>query len=316
MARYFPRRRFILMSKNLSVQFAGMNFKNPLLTASGTFGFGVEYRRFFDPNILGGITVKAITLEPRKGNPDPRIAETPAGMLNAIGLENPGVDFFLASILPAIQDLDLPIIVNAAGSTEEDYVEVVKKLQVPGVSAIELNISCPNVKEGGIAFGSDPDVAAKLVKKVREVCKCPLIVKLSPNVTDIVKMAKSIEHEGVDALSLINTLVGMGIDIEKRKPQIANVVAGLSGPAIKPVALRMVWQVSQQVNIPVIGMGGITNASDVIEFLLAGANAVAIGTGWFHNPWMAEEIIEGLYDYMNRHKINDINELIGALNIT
>lgn len=316
MARYFPRRRFILMSKNLSVQFAGMNFKNPLLTASGTFGFGVEYRRFFDPNILGGITVKAITLEPRKGNPDPRIAETPAGMLNAIGLENPGVDFFLASILPAIQDLDLPIIVNAAGSTEEDYVEVVKKLQVPGVSAIELNISCPNVKEGGIAFGSDPKVAAKLVKKVREVCKCPLIVKLSPNVTDIVKMAKSIEHEGVDALSLINTLVGMGIDIEKRKPQIANVVAGLSGPAIKPVALRMVWQVSQQVNIPVIGMGGITNASDVIEFLLAGANAVAIGTGWFHNPWMAEEIIEGLYDYMNRHKINDINELIGALNIT
>lgn len=304
------------MSKNLSVQFAGMNFKNPLLTASGTFGFGVEYRRFFDPNILGGITVKAITLEPRKGNPDPRIAETPSGMLNAIGLENPGVDFFLSSILPAIQDLDLPIIVNAAGSTEEDYVEVVKKLQVPGVSAIELNISCPNVKEGGIAFGSDPDVAAKLVRNVRKVCKCPLIVKLSPNVTDIVKMAKSIEHEGVEALSLINTLVGMGIDIEKRKPQIANVVAGLSGPAIKPVALRMVWQISQQVNIPVIGMGGITSASDVIEFLLAGANAVAIGTGWFHNPWMAEEIIEGLYEYMNRHRIDDINELIGALNIS
>lgn len=304
------------MSKNLSVQFAGMNFKNPLLTASGTFGFGVEYRRFFDPNILGGITVKAITLEPRKGNPDPRIAETPSGMLNAIGLENPGVDFFLSSILPAIQDLDLPIIVNAAGSTEEDYVEVVKKLQVPGVSAIELNISCPNVKEGGIAFGSDPDVAAKLVRNVRKVCKCPLIVKLSPNVTDIVKMAKSIEHEGVEALSLINTLVGMGIDIEKRKPQIANVVAGLSGPAIKPVALRMVWQVSQQVNIPVIGMGGITSASDVIEFLLAGANAVAIGTGWFHNPWMAEEIIEGLYEYMDRHQIDDINELIGALNIS
>lgn len=304
------------MSKNLSVQFAGLNFKNPLLTASGTFGFGVEYRRFFDPNMLGGITVKAITLEPRKGNPDPRIAETPSGMLNAIGLENPGVDFFLSSILPAIQDLDLPIIVNAAGSTEEDYVEVVKKLQVPGVSAIELNISCPNVKEGGIAFGSDPEVAAKLVRNVREVCKCPLIVKLSPNVTDIVKMAKSIEHEGVDALSLINTLVGMGIDIEKRKPQIANVIAGLSGPAIKPVALRMVWQVSQQVNVPIIGMGGITSASDVIEFLLAGANAVAIGTGWFNNPWMAEEIIEGLHEYMNRHQIDDINELIGALNIS
>lgn len=298
------------------MKFAGMTFKNPLLTASGTFGFGVEYRRFFDPNVLGGITVKAITLEPRKGNSDPRIAETPSGMLNAIGLENPGVNFFLSSILPAIQDLDLPIIVNAAGSTEDDYVEVVKKLQVPGVSAIELNISCPNVKEGGFAFGSDPEIAAKLVRKVREECKCPLIVKLSPNVTDIVKIAKTVENEGVDALSLINTLIGMGIDIEKRKPRIANVIAGLSGPAIKPVALRMVWQVSQQVNIPVIGMGGITNATDVIEFLLAGANAVAIGTGWFHNPWMAEEILEELHEYMDRHKIDDVNEIIGALNVT
>lgn len=315
MAQFFLPRRFILMSKNLAVNFAGMTFKNPLLTASGTFGFGVEYRRFFDPSVLGGITVKAITLEPRKGNPDPRITETPSGMLNAIGLENPGVDFFLSSILPAIKDLNVPIIVNAAGSTEEDYVEVVKKLQVKGVAAIELNISCPNVKEGGIAFGSNPEIAAKLVKKVREVCKCPLIVKLSPNVTDIVAMAKAIEYEGVDVLSLINTLIGMGIDIEKRKPQIANVIAGLSGPAIKPVALRMVWQVSREVNIPVIGMGGITQASDVIEFLLAGANAVAIGTGWFHNPWMAEEIIKGLIDYMERHKIEDINELVGSLNI-
>ena len=304
------------MNKNLKVNLAGLSLKNPLLTASGTFGFGTEYSRFFDPEILGGITVKAVTLEPRYGNPDPRIAETPAGMLNAIGLENPGVDTFLSSILPTIKEMNTPIIVNAAGSSEDDYIEVVKKLQVMGVAAIELNISCPNVKEGGIAFGSDPDVAARLVKRVRQVCKCPLIVKLSPNVTDIVKMAKAIEHEGADALSLINTLIGMGIDIEKKEPLIANVIAGLSGPAIKPVALRMVWQVAQQVKIPIIGMGGVTSGADVIEFLLAGANAVAIGTGWFHNPWMAEEILTDIDSYMERHKISDINELVGALKIS
>jgi dihydroorotate dehydrogenase (subfamily 1) family protein len=304
------------MNKNLKVNLAGLSLKNPLLTASGTFGFGTEYSRFFDPEILGGITVKAVTLEPRYGNPDPRIAETPAGMLNAIGLENPGVDKFLSSILPTIKEMNTPIIVNAAGSSEDDYVEVVKKLQVTGVAAIELNISCPNVKEGGIAFGSDPDVAARLVKKVRQVCKCPLIVKLSPNVTDIVKMAKAIEYEGADALSLINTLIGMGIDIEKKEPLIANVIAGLSGPAIKPVALRMVWQVAQQVKVPIIGMGGITSGADVIEFLLAGANAVAIGTGWFHNPWTAEEILVDIDSYMERHKISDVNELVGALRIS
>jgi len=304
------------MNKNLKVNLAGLSLKNPLLTASGTFGFGTEYSRFFDPEILGGITVKAVTLEPRYGNPDPRIAETPAGMLNAIGLENPGVDTFLSSILPTIKEMNTPIIVNAAGSSKDDYIEVVKKLQVTGVAAIELNISCPNVKEGGIAFGSDPDVAARLVKRVRQVCKCPLIVKLSPNVTDIVKMAKAIEHEGADALSLINTLIGMGIDIEKKEPLIANVIAGLSGPAIKPVALRMVWQVAQQVKIPIIGMGGVTSGADVIEFLLAGANAVAIGTGWFHNPWMAEEILTDIDSYMERHKISDINELVGALKIS
>lgn len=303
------------MSKNLKVNIAGIEMKNPLMTASGTFGFGLEYRRFFDPAILGGIVVKAITPQPRVGNPDVRIAETPAGMLNAIGLENPGVEVFLTSILPAIKDVGAPIIVNAAGSCEEDYVEVVERLQAPEVAGIELNISCPNVKEGGIAFGSDPVVAAQLVKKVRQVCKCPLIVKLSPNVTDIVTMAKAIESEGADSLSMINTLIGMGIDIEKRKPLVANVIAGLSGPAIKPVALRMVWQVSQNVKIPVIGMGGISSATDAIEFLLAGAQAVAVGTGWFHNPWLANEILTGIEEYMDRHNISDINELVGALKI-
>ena len=303
------------MNKNFAVEVAGIQMKNPLMTASGTFGFGIEYRRFFDPNILGGIIVKAITLEPRDGNPGVRIAETPAGMLNAIGLENPGVDRFLKMILPNIKDLDTPIIVNVAGKTEEEYVEVARRLQVEGITGLELNISCPNVKEGGIAFGSDPETAGRLVRKVKEVCQVPLIVKLSPNVTDIVQMAKAVEENGADVISMINTLVGMAIDINKRKPVVSNVIAGLSGPAIKPVALRMVWQVSQNVKVPVIGMGGITRASDVIEFLLAGAKATAIGTGWFQNPWVAEDILRDLAEYMDFHKISDINELVGALKI-
>lgn len=301
------------MSKSLQVNIAGIAMKNPLMTASGTFGFGMEHRRFFDSSILGAITVKGITLEPRVGNKGIRIAETPAGMLNSIGLENPGIDTFLTTILPAVKNIQAPIIVNAAGSCEEDYVEVVRRLQVDGVAGIELNISCPNVKEGGITFGSDPRVAAKLVRKVKDVCSCPLIVKLSPNVTDIIEMAKEIEEAGADAISLVNTLVGMAIDAEKQRPILGNVIGGLSGPAIKPIALRMVWQVSQNVKIPVIGMGGVISATDVIEFLLAGATGVAIGTGWFRDPWLGEEVLQGVNDYMDRHQVTDIRELIGQL---
>ena len=300
---------------DLGINIGNLQLKNPVMTASGTFGYGTEFSDFFDISALGGIIIKGTTLHHREGNPYPRMAETPAGMLNAIGLENPGIDRFLKMILPNIKDLDTPIIVNVAGKTEEEYVEVARRLQVEGIAGLELNISCPNVKEGGIAFGSDPETAGRLVRKVKEVCQVPLIVKLSPNVTDIVQMAKAVEENGADVISMINTLVGMAIDINNRKPVVSNVIAGLSGPAIKPVALRMVWQVSQNVKVPVIGMGGITCASDVIEFLLAGAQATAIGTGWFQNPWVAEDILKGLAEYMDFHKISDINELVGALKI-
>lgn len=302
------------MSKpELSVNIAGIKLKNPVLTASGTFGFGECYTDFFALEELGAIVVKGVTLEPRRGNPPPRLAETPAGLLNSIGLENPGVDKVIAEYLPKLAGAGLPVIVNIAGNTVEDYCLVAEKLsQSNVVCGLEVNISCPNVKAGGIAFGSKPEMAAKVIAAVKKHTSLPVIAKLSPNVTDIVEMAVAVEQAGADAISLINTLLGMAIDIKKRKPVLANIVGGLSGPAVKPVAVRMVWQVSQQVKIPVIGMGGITSSEDALEFILAGATAVAIGTGQFVNPRCCAEVASGLAEYCRENRIERLTDLIGA----
>lgn len=297
---------------DMSVNIAGISMKNPVMTASGTFGFGEVYEDFFSPEELGAIVVKGVTPEARVGNPPLRLVETPAGILNAIGLENPGVEAVLHDYLPHLKQYDVPVLVNIAGNTIEDYCLVAERLSTSqAVSGLEINISCPNVKAGGLAFGSHPDMAAQVVRAVRKSTALPLIVKLSPNVTNIVEMALAVEEAGADAVSLINTLLGMAIDIEKRKPRLANIMGGLSGPAVRPVAVRMVWQVSQKVNIPVIGLGGIVTAQDALEFIMAGASAVAIGTGQFVDPNCCPHVIKGLTDYCQKHNVEKISDLTG-----
>lgn len=300
---------------DLSVNLAGLQMKTPVMTASGTFGFGTEFADFMDLNELGAVVVKGTTLHPRSGNQGVRIAETPAGMLNCIGLENPGSDVFINEILPKLREYDFPVIVNMSGSTVEEYGILAEKLSVDGVAALELNISCPNVKEGGIAFGTRPDSAAAVVRKVKAHTHLPVIAKLSPNVTDIVEMAKAVEGAGADIISMINTLLGMVIDTRTWKPVLGNVVGGLSGPAVKPVAVRMVWQVAQAVNVPIIGMGGITTAEDAIEFLLAGASAVSIGTANFVNPAVAMEVTRGINDYLDARGLASVQDLVGQVKI-
>ena len=294
----------------------GLTIKNPVMTASGTFGYGLEYGDFIDLNRLGGVLVKGTTLHPRQGNPYPRMAETPSGMLNAVGLQNKGVDYFCEHIYPTISGYDTAMIVNVSGSQVEDYIETAEKINaLEGIPAIELNISCPNVKEGGMAFGVTCAGAASVVRAVRAVYDKTLIVKLSPNVTDITEIARAVEAEGADSISMINTLLGMAIDAEKRRPVLSTITGGLSGPAVKPIALRMVWQTAQAVKVPIIGMGGIASATDAIEFLLAGASAVEVGTYNFVDPSVTTQIVNGIEGYMRRHGFTDIQDLIGALQI-
>jgi len=284
------------------------------MTASGTFGYGEEYASFVDLNRLGAVTVKGLSLEPRAGNPPPRLAETPCGLLNAIGLQNIGVKAFVEEKLPYLRDFSTEIIANIFGETLEEYEKVAEILSAAdGVSALEVNISCPNVKKGGITFGSSPEMAADVTRKVKEATDLPVIMKLSPNVTDISLIAESVESAGADAVSLINTLTGMSVDVERRKPHLYNVTGGLSGPAIKPVALRMVWQVVNRVRIPVIGLGGIMTAKDALEFLIVGAKAVQIGTASFVDPCATMKILDGIEQYLREHSISDISELIGTL---
>ena len=294
----------------------GLTIKNPVMTASGTFGYGLEYGDFIDLNRLGGVLVKGTTLHPRQGNPYPRMAETPSGMLNAVGLQNKGVDYFCEHIYPTISGYDTAMIVNVSGSQVEDYIETAEKINaLERIPAIELNISCPNVKEGGMAFGVTCAGAASVVRAVRAVYDKTLIVKLSPNVTDITEIARAVEAEGADSISMINTLLGMAIDVEKRRPVLSTITGGLSGPAVKPIALRMVWQTAQAVKVPIIGMGGIASATDAVEFLLAGASAVEVGTYNFVDPSVTTQIVDGIEDYMHRHGFTDIQDLIGALQI-
>lgn len=298
---------------NTKVNIAGVEFKNPVTVASGTFGSGAEYGDFVDLNRLGAVTTKGVANVPWEGNPTPRIAETYGGMLNAVGLQNPGYELFAKRDIPYLQKFDTNIIVNVCGRTTEDYIDVVEKLGHENVDLLEINISCPNVKHGGIAFGQDPKAVEDITREVKKVAKQPVIMKLSPNVTDITEMAKAAEAGGADALSLINTLTGMQIDIERQKFVLANKTGGLSGPAVKPVAVRMVYQVANAVKIPIIGMGGIASAEDAIEFILAGATAVSVGTANFNNPNTTIEVIEGIEDYMRRHNVEDINQLIGLV---
>ncbi|MFB5164416.1 dihydroorotate dehydrogenase [Parageobacillus toebii] len=296
----------------LAVELPGLSLKNPIMPASGCFGFGREYAQFYDLSKLGAIMIKATTKEPRFGNPTPRVAETPSGMLNAIGLQNPGLEKVMKEELPWLAQFDVPIIANVAGSTMEEYVEVAKHIsKAPNVHALELNISCPNVKKGGIAFGTVPEIAAELTKLVKEVSEVPVYVKLSPNVTNIVEMAKAIEAAGADGLTMINTLLGMHIDVKTAKPILANRTGGLSGPAIKPIAIRMIYEVSQAVSIPIIGMGGIQSAEDVIEFFYAGASAVAIGTANFIDPFVCPNIIDKLPALLDELGIDHISECMG-----
>ena len=298
---------------DLSVKIAGVEFKNPIIPASGVFGYGKEYEKFYDLSRLGGISVKGTTLHERQGNLPPRIVETPSGMLNSVGLQNPGVDDFIENTLPYLSKKGTVIIANIAGATEEECAQVAKKLDNTNVDMIELNISCPNVKQGGAAFGTDPNCAAQVTKKVREATSKPLMVKLSPNVTDIVSIAKAVESEGADALSLINTLLGMRIDINNHRPILRNNVGGLSGPAVLPVAIRMVWQVANNVKIPVVGMGGIATWEDAIEMMLAGASAVQVGASMFTDPFAPIKIIDGMQSYLDNNKIDNITEIIGKV---
>ncbi len=300
----------------LKVNIGNLHLKNPVMTASGTFGYGKEYSDFMDLERIGGIFVKGTTIRERQGNDYPRMAETPSGMLNAVGLQNKGVDYFVSNIYPEIKDFDTNIIVNVSGSTIEDYVECSQKLvALEKIPAIELNISCPNVKEGGMAFGTSACSAADVTKAVREVWNKTLIVKLSPNVTDITEIAKAVEGEGADAVSLINTLLGMAVDINKRRPVLSTVTGGLSGPCVKPIALRMVWQTYNAVKIPVIGMGGISSWQDAIEFILAGSSAIQIGTHNFIDPAISEKVVDGIKEYLDKNNISSIQELIGALQV-
>jgi dihydroorotate dehydrogenase (NAD+) catalytic subunit len=299
---------------NLTVDINGYSLKNPVMTASGTFGFGEEYEDFIDIDALGGIVVKGTTLHHREGNPYPRMAETPSGMLNAVGLQNKGVDYFISDIYPRIKHYNTGIFVNVSGSAIEDYVATAEKLnELEHIPGIELNISCPNVKEGGMSFGVHCPSAVAVTEAVRKVYKKHLMVKLSPNVTDVTEIARGVEGAGADSVSLINTLLGMAINVEKRRPALSTITGGLSGPCVKPVAVRMVWQVAQAVKIPIIGMGGIMNAQDAIEFMLAGASAVQVGTANFIDPTVTIKIVEGIKEYMTRHKISDIKDLIGGM---
>lgn len=300
---------------DLRVNIAGLQLKNPVIAASGTFGFGREYAEYMDLNKLGGVSVKGLTLKPRQGNKPPRIAETPAGILNSVGLQNPGVEAFIKEEIPFLRQFDTRIIANIAGNTIEDYCEMAEILGSADIDAIELNVSCPNVKAGGISFGTTCTGISEITKRVRDYCKQPLIVKLTPNVTDIKETAKAAEASGADAVSLINTILGMAVDIHKRRPILANNMGGLSGPAVKPVAVRMVYEVSKVVNIPVIGMGGITTGEDAIEFLLAGASAVMVGTANFVNPAACIEVAEGIENYLLRYKHTSLKDVIGKLEL-
>ena len=298
----------------LNVKVGGLDLKNPVLTASGTFGYGLEFADFIDLNRLGGFIVKGTTLHPREGNDYPRMAETPSGMLNCVGLQNKGVDYFCEHIYPQLKDIDSNVLVNVSGSSPEDYAECAARIDaLDHIPGIELNISCPNVKDGGMAFGVTCEGAASVVRAVRQRYHKTLIVKLSPNVTDIASIAKAVEAEGADSVSLINTLMGMSIDIERRKSRLSIGTGGLSGPCVKPVALRMVWQVARAVNIPVVGLGGIMNAADAIEFLMAGATAVEIGTANFIDPTSTIRVIDGINEWLDNHGVKDVHEIIGCL---
>ncbi len=301
---------------DLKVTIHNIEFKNPVITASGTFGYGIEYDDFINVDRLGGFIVKGTTFRPRQGNPYPRMAETPSGMLNAVGLQNGGTEYFISDIYPKLVKYNTNVLVNVSGSTVEDYVACAGRInELEKIPGIELNISCPNIKAGGMAFGTTCASAENVVKAVRQVYKKTMIVKLSPNVTDITEIARAVEASGADSVSLINTILGMAIDAETRKPVLSTVTGGLSGPAVKPVALRMVWQVAKAVKIPVIGLGGIMSATDAIEFFLAGATAIQLGTANFINPSISLEIIDGIDDYLIRHKFASINDLIGCLQL-
>ena len=300
----------------LNTKIGSLELKNPVMTASGTFGYGTEYADFMDISRLGAIIVKGTTLNPRQGNPYPRMAETPSGMLNAVGLQNKGVDYFVDHIYPEVRKIQTNIIVNVSGSCIDDYVQTAGIINtLDDIPAIELNISCPNVKQGGMAFGVKPESAAQVVEAVRKAYDKTLIVKLSPNVTDITEIARAVEGAGADSVSLINTMLGMAIDAEKRKPILSTVTGGMSGPAVKPVALRMVWQTAKAVKIPVIGLGGICSATDAVEFLLAGASAIQIGTANFIDPSISEKVVDGIADYLERHGFSSVQEIIGALQV-
>ena len=300
---------------NLGVNIGGLKLKNPVLTASGTFGYGEEFSDFIALNRLGGFVIKGTTINHREGNPYPRMAETPSGMLNAVGLQNKGVDYFIENIYPRIKDVDSHVIVNVSGATIDDYVAVCEKLSpLDKINAIEVNISCPNVKQGGMAFGTTCEGAAQVTKAVRNAFPKTVIIKLSPNVTDITEIARAVEAEGADSVSLINTLLGMAIDVERQRPYLSTITGGLSGPAVRPVAVRMVWQVAKAVNIPVVGLGGIMNGRDAIEFMLAGASAIQVGTANFVDPSVTMKIIDYMEDYCQRHGVADINDIIGMIN--
>ena len=303
------------MSDFLSIHLAGISMKNPLMNASGTFGFGEEFADFIDLSEVGAIVVKGITREPRNGNPGRRMAETPSGMLNCIGLQNPGVDVFLRDTLPRIRRYGAPIIANINGNLVEDYAFLAEVLSDSGVAGLEVNISCPNTKHGSMAFGVVPETAAEVTAEVRKRTKLPVIVKLSPNVTDITEIAKAVEAAGADAVSLINTLVGMAIDTQSWRPVLGNVVGGLSGPAVKPIALRMVWQTARAVKIPVVGMGGICTAKDAVEFFLAGAQAVAIGAANFVNPCSMQEVAAGVEEYLKARGLSHVSQLVGQIKL-
>lgn len=298
----------------LNVKIGNLELKNPVLTASGTFGYGEEFSDFINLNKLGGFIIKGTTLHHREGNPYPRMAETPSGMLNAVGLQNKGVDYFINNIYPRIKNVDSHVIVNVSGATIDDYVAVCERLApLDKINAIEVNISCPNVKQGGMAFGTTCEGAAQVTRAVRKAYPKTLIIKLSPNVTDITEIARAVEAEGADSVSLINTLLGMAIDVERQRPYLSTITGGLSGPCVRPIAVRMVWQVAHAVKIPVIGLGGIMNGRDAIEFILAGARAVEIGTANFVDPTITMKIIDEINDYCDRHSISDINEIVGII---
>lgn len=298
---------------NMKVNIAGVELKNPIMTGSGTFNSGMEFEEFIDLNQIGAVVCKGVANKPWLGNPSPRIAETYGGMLNAVGLQNSGVEHFIANDLEFLKRYDTKVVVNLAGRTIEEYCEVARRLQDEAVDLLELNISCPNVKEGGVAFGVDPQMAAKVTKAVKAVSKQPLLVKLSPNVTDIVSIAKAVEDSGADGLTMINTLIGMRVDVHKRKPVLANKVGGFSGPAIKPVGVRMVYQVAKEVKIPIVGLGGIMTGDDAIEYMMVGASAVAVGTANLINPRATMEVLEGMKAYMDQYDVKDINDIVGII---